>query len=266
MSEVRRAARKASDSTVLGVLARAGYVASAVVHLLLGYLAIHIALHLGGEADQSGALAAVAGLPFGRFILWLITIGLFSLGLWLLIQASLGIGSSSKKRWLRSLNAAAKAVAYIAIGITALTFAMGRSTNSNASTQQLSAHLLSMPGGTILLALIGLVALGVGAYFIQKGVTRHFKRDIRIPDNVAEHPVIVLGVIGYVAKGIVIVVVGILFIVAAVEVNPTKASGLDGALQSLVALPFGQVVLIVIGAGLIAYAIYTVARARLAHL
>ncbi|WP_066516369.1 DUF1206 domain-containing protein [Curtobacterium ammoniigenes] len=266
MSEIRQVVRKASDNPVLEALARVGFIASAVVHFLLGYLAIHVALHLGGEADQSGALAAVAGLPFGRFILWVITIGLFALGLWLLIQASLGIGSSSKKRWLRSLNSLVKAIAYIAIGMTALTFATGHFTSSNASTTHMSASVLAMPGGRILLGIVGLVAIGVGGYFIQKGATRHFKRDIRIPSNVAERPVIVLGVVGYVAKGIVIVVVGILFIVAAVEVNPTRASGLDGALKSLVALPFGQVILVIVGVGLIAYAIYTVARARLAHL
>lgn len=266
MSEARLVARKAADSPILETLARAGFIASAVVHLLLGYLAIHVALHRGGEADQSGALAAVAALPLGRFILWLTTIGLFALGLWLLIQARLGIGSSSPKRWMRSLAAAGKAVAYIALAVTALVFASGHSTNSNASTRHAAQHVLVLPGGPFLLAFIGLVAAAIGVYFLRKGATRHFKKDIRVPSGAAEHPIVVLGIVGYIAKGIVIVVVGILFLVAAATFDPNHATGLDGALKALAALPFGQAILILIGVGLIAYAAYTVARARLARL
>lgn len=265
MSEARDAARTVANSTVLELLARAGFIASALVHLLLGYLAIHVALHLGGEADQSGALGAVAALPFGRVILWLTTVSFFALSLWLLIQAGLGIGSSSTRRWLRSLVAAGKAAGYIALGLTAVTFAAGHGTNSRASTRHAAQHVIVLPGGRMLLVAVGLAAVAIGGYFVRKGATRHFKKDIRLPPEAVAHPIVVLGILGYVAKGIVIVVVGILFVVASITIDPARASGLDGALKALAALPFGQVILAVIGAGLIAYAVYTVARARLAR-
>jgi hypothetical protein len=54
-------------------------------------------------------------------------------------------------------------------------------------------------------------------------------------------------------------------VVAAVKVDPQQATGLDGALRSLASLPFGQVLLIAIGIGLIAFGLYTFVRARFAR-
>jgi hypothetical protein len=69
-----------------------------------------------------------------------------------------------------------------------------------------------------------------------------------------------------VAKGIALFVVGVLFVVAAVTADPEKASGLDGALKSLIDLPFGKVILVAVGVGLIAYGLFCGARARWARL
>jgi hypothetical protein len=134
----RTAARKVQDSRGLEVLVRAGYAASGLIHLLLGYLAIQVAFHRGGESDQSGAFTQIAKLPVGGAILWITVVGMFALALWLLIQAVLGIGSSSRKRWSRSLVSAGKAVAYGALGATALTFAQGGRSSSTSSTRRAS--------------------------------------------------------------------------------------------------------------------------------
>ena len=60
-----------AQNSVFERFARAGYVVSGLVHLTIGYLAIRIALGSGGgSADQSGALAALAGKPGGVIALW----------------------------------------------------------------------------------------------------------------------------------------------------------------------------------------------------
>ena len=265
-THAQEAASAAGNSTALRILARAGFAASGLVHLLLGYISIRVAFNRGGQSDQSGALEQISKLPAGVFILWLTVIGLFALGLWLIVQAILGIGSTSKKRWVRSLVSAAKAVAYIALGITALTFATGGSASSSSSTREASSTILSLPGGQFLLGLVGLIAIGVGGYFVYKGVTRKFTDDISLPGGTATKAVVALGITGYIAKGVAVAVVGILFIVAAIRVDPKQASGLDGALKALADLPFGVVILSVVGLGLIAYGVYTFARARFARL
>ena len=58
---------------------------------------------------------------------------------------------------------------------------------------------------------------------------------------------------------------GILFITAAIQQRAGKATGLDGALRSLRDLPAGTVILLVIALGLLAYGVYSFARARYAR-
>ena len=74
------------------------------------------------------------------------------------------------------------------------------------------------------------------------------------------------GVVGYVAKGVAVAVVGVLFVVAALTHDPEKAGGLDSALRSMAELPFGRVLLWLVGAGLVIYGVYCFARARYARL
>jgi hypothetical protein len=71
----------------------------------------------------------------------------------------------------------------------------------------------------------------------------------------------VLGVLGYVAKGFALLVVGLLAILAVIHTEPDQAGGLDGALKYLATLPSGAVLLDVVGAGFIAYALYLIGRA-----
>jgi hypothetical protein len=262
----RSTVRTIENSPALEVLVRVGFAASGLIHLLLGYLAIQVALHHGGESDQSGAFAQIAKLPIGGAVLWVSVVGMFALALWLLVQGVLGIGASSKQRWVRSLVPVGKAVAYGALGATALVYARGGTSSSTSSTRSASSTLLGLPGGQLLLALVGLGAVGIGGYFVAKGVRQRFTRDIRVPGGDARRPVIVLGVTGYVAKGIAVAIAGVLFVVAAVTVDPKQATGLDGALRSLASLPFGQVLLIAVAVGLIAFGLYTFVRARFAHL
>jgi hypothetical protein len=101
---------------------------------------------------------------------------------------------------------------------------------------------------------------------IAKGARRTFKQDLTMPGGTAGRVVTVLGVVGYIAKGIAVAVVGILFIVAAVTLDAKKATGLGGALKALVSLPFGATLLVAVGVGLMAFGVYTFARARYARI
>lgn len=264
--EARRTASRAGNSRVLGTVARIGFAASGLMHLLMGYLAIRVARHQGGESDQSGAFAQVAKLPGGTVILWVAVTGLAALALWYLLQAGLGIGSSSKKRWAHSLALLGNGVAYAALASTALSLVLRNPTDSSSSSSQASGTILSLPGGQWLLILVGVITACVGGYFVYKGARRKFRDDLVMPAGPAGKAVAALGITGHIAKGIAIFTLGVLFVVAAVKVNPEDAAGLDGALKALTALPFGEGILIFIGVGLGAYGLYCFARAWLARL
>ncbi|GAA3877751.1 DUF1206 domain-containing protein [Leifsonia kafniensis] len=248
------------------MLARAGFAANGVLHGVIGAIAISVAIGGGGEADQSGALGKLAAAPGGAVLLWAIVVGLVALGLWQIVQIFVVVGPDPKRRWARRLADFGKAVAYFAVAAIALIFAAGGSTNSADSSQNFSASVLAAPGGVFLLIVVGLVVSGIGVYFIFNGATKKFTDDIVVPAGAVGELIIVIGMLGYIAKGVALGVIGILFVIAAVTFDPSKASGLDGALKSLVALPYGAVILTIIGIGLIAYGVYCCARARLARL
>jgi hypothetical protein len=258
MASARSAASRARSNPALTVAARVGFAVNGLLHILIGGIAVGVALGNKGEADQGGALGELARNPLGAGVLWVTTVGLVALGLYLIIAAIANRGAETKDR----LKDAAKAVAYLAVGATAATFAMGGSSDSSQQTESLSATLLALPVGVALVVVLGLVVAGIGVYLAVKGIRKKFLEDL----TRSSPAITALGMVGYIAKGVAIVVVGILFVVAAVTDNAKKASGLDGALKALADLPFGPIVLLAVAVGLIAFGVYSFARARLAKL
>lgn len=262
-----RAAQNAGSNPHLKTLARVGYAVNGLLHGLIGAIAISLAVGAGGEsADQSGALGQVAKSPGGVFVIWTIVVGLAALGLWQVLQAFLVPGGDPKKVWAHRLKEIGKGVAYLFVAGTALTVALQGSANSSQSTASASASVLALPGGPVLLMLAGVGVLAIGGYFVYKGVAKKFTEDLAVPSGTVGRVTVGLGVAGYVAKGIAVGVVGILVIVAGFTVDPSQSTGLDGALRSLAALPFGVAILVIVGLGLIAYGLYCLVRARYARL
>lgn len=263
----QQAARNAEGSRSFQLLARTGYAVNGLLHVMIGAIAIGVATGAGGgSADQSGALGQLARTPGGVFVLWTVVIGLASLGLWYLVQAFLEPARDPKRKWAHRLVLIGKGVVFLFIAGTALTFARGASSSSSESAKDSTAALLSIPGGVVLLFIAGLGVVVIGAVFVHRGASRGFTESIAVPPGRKGTVVVALGTVGYVAEGIALAVVGILFTIAAFTVDPEKASGMDGALKALVALPFGALILVLVGTGLTCYGFYSFTRARLARL
>lgn len=258
---------KAQDSSAFRAVARIGYVVLGVLHLLIGAIAISIATGSGGEsADQSGAVQRVAAAPAGMLLLWVIVIGLAALAGWQIADAIAERDPDTKKRWAHRAKYVGTAVAYGAIGGTALTVLMGGHSESGEQSRTLSAQLLASPGGVVVLVIIGLAVAAIGVAFIVRGITKAFMKNISGPGGKTGRGIRTFGMVGYIAKGIAVGVAGILFLVAAFAHDPNAAGGLDAALRSLAGLPFGQFVLWLVGAGLVVYGVFCFARARYARM
>jgi hypothetical protein len=266
VSAPKAAARAVQDSTVFRTVARIGYVVLGIVHIVIGIVAISVATGGGGEADQGGAMEQIRKVPAGAVLLWVIALGLFALAIWQIIEAFLERNPDTKKKWGYRIKYVGTAIAYIAIAWTALMYALGGASDSSESSETFSAKLLATPGGVFLLVLVGLIIAAIGVAFIVRGITRAFKKHLDLPAGAARQGIVTFGVVGYIAKGIAIGVAGILFIVAALTHDPTTAGGLDAALHSLASLPFGPVILWIVGAGLVIYGLFCFARARYARM
>ena len=180
--KVREVARTARDHVVLHALARTGFAASGLVQVLLGALAIQLGVNHFADADQSGALEQLGQLPGGFVLLWVSIAGLVSLALWLVIEAALLRGGSPASLWARRLRNAGKALAYGALALTALGVAEGHPSDASSSTRTVSGRILELPGGPVLLSLVGLAVIGIGGYLVAKGVRKRFLDDIAVPD------------------------------------------------------------------------------------
>ncbi|QCB93340.1 DUF1206 domain-containing protein [Cellulomonas shaoxiangyii] len=243
--------------------ARAGYAVSGVLHVLIGVLAVQLAVGDGsGSADQSGAFAQVASTPFGAVALWVAVVAFAALGAWQAAAALSGVVGEAADR----AKAAGKAVVYLALAVTALTFARGGG-SGGGQTSDATATLLQAPAGRLLVGAVGVGVLAVGAYHVHKGVTKRFLDDLqRLPAGRPGRAARWSGVVGYVAKGVALGVLGVLFVLAAVHADPSEATGLDGALRTLREAPAGPFLLLLVALGLIAYGLYSFVRARFGRL
>ena len=265
-------ARKAANSDALEHLARIGLIAYGLVHLLVAWLALQLAWFGGGgeSADQSGAMATVAESPVGKPLLWVLAIGLIALAVWQAAEVfrwRSGWSASGKERTKalrKSGNALVKAVIYVAMAVLAIRFATGDPKSSSQSQQETTAGVFDWPGGQFLVGIAGLVLIGAGAWHVRKGLNKHFLKQIDTSDASpsALRLVTRLGQVGFPGKGIALALVGGLLIYAAVTFDPSKAKGLDGALKTVLELPFGQILLTLVALGIAAFGAFCFVRAR----
>jgi hypothetical protein len=239
--------------------ARAGHIANGILHILIGLIAWSLAFGSAPEdADQSGAIGLLATNPLGVVLIWLCAAGCVLLGLWYLSEAIW-----DRRSALDGVKNAGKAVVYVAIGVTFTVAALGGQQDSGESTSSASAALMSHPAGAVLLIVAGLVIIGIGGYHVFSGVTQRFMHDLRSSSRrEVSRAITVTGTIGYVAKGIVLALVGLLFVVATLQRDPEDATGMDGALRALLDQPLGSVLLAAIGVGLMLFGVFACMRSR----
>lgn len=261
-------ATRAKNSKSAQVLGRAGMVCYGVVHLLVAYLAVRVAFGDTAErADQKGAIQEVGSTGLGGILLWVLAVGLFAFGAWQLLLAAKGYQWVPKegKRTRKRIGAVGRALIVIALGVTTVAYATGSGSSGSGDQQQtMTAKLLALPAGPFLVALVALIIIGYGIFTASKGFRKSFVRDLDLGDLPAgtQHWVRRLGVFGYIAKGVTFGIIGVLIGFAALNHDPKEAGGLDAALKTLAAQPFGTVLLCLVALGLAAYGVYCFAAAK----
>ncbi len=274
MKESEQFARRQAESPVMKFFARLGYTVKGIIYIVIGFLSILLATGHGGRAtDRNGALTALYNSPlgegFGRVLMIVITVGLFSFALWSLIQAIFDTEHKGKdaKGIGSRLSYVGVAISYGLLGVVAAQIALTGSTtkgSSTSSTQNWTQILLKEPAGVFLVILVGCAVLGVAGYLIWKAYKKKFLLTLNLSTLGAQarRGITILGQFGHAALGVVLAIVGIFLIVAAVKQNPGEARGLDTALTELLKQPFGPWLLGIVALGLFAYGLYSFVEAR----
>lgn len=259
-------AESVHDSKWLDRAVRVGLVAYGIVHLLVAWLAIQLAFgEKEDQASNSGAMHYLAQQPMGEVLVWMIAGGMFLLVVWRLLEFAVGYPEETddKKRWRKRAMSLGKAAIYGALGWSALKTATGEA-SSKGGTDSTTAKLMQLSGGQLIVGAVGLAILAYGISLIVRGWTEKFRENLDAQGQSGQDgsAYVLLGKVGYIAKGIAIAIVGGLFGYAAITHEAKKSGGLDQALQTVLEQPFGPVLLTAIGAGIGAYGLFCFARAK----
>ena len=262
--KAEQAGQQIENSRTFARLVMVGLIVFGVIHLLVAWIALELAwTGSNQQASQKGAFQQMASNPAGDVLVWITAFGLFVLVLWQTFEAIWGHRdvAERRKRLAKRLSSAGRAITYLVLGVSAAITAAGASSSksSNSSEQSLTAKLLSESFGQILVVVIGLIVVVVGGRLVYRGISKKFTEDL---DAAVSAGVIKLGQIGYVAKGIVLGIVGVLFVIAAITFDPKKAGGMDAALHTLRDQPFGPYLLTLMALGLACFGLFCFAWSR----
>jgi uncharacterized integral membrane protein len=264
LPRARNRARQASGSPAVHALARAGLVARGVIYILIGWVAILVALgHSAHEADQQGALQLLAGTPYGSVSLWLLAIGFAAYALWRLSEAVFGVAGEGKRAGPR-LRSLGRSVIYA--GLAYLTFEVisGNQSSQSGQQQDITARVMQHPGGQWLVGIVGVIVVIIGLVLAMEGIRRTFMKYLRTSQMSPQtlRVVKLLGTVGTIARGVVLTLVGIGVVDAAVSYNAAKSGGIDKALLTLRNQTAGPFLLTLVALGLIIFGVYGLCEAR----
>jgi Domain of Unknown Function (DUF1206) len=266
-SRGRRTARRAASSRGMALLARAGLVARGLMYVLVGVIAIEIAVKGSHQqADRTGAVRLVAHTAFGSAILWLLVIGFAGMTLWRLSEAIWGSPEADGRKGSKRLANLARAVFYAVVtyGILKYALGIGEPSSSDAQSQDLTAAALKHPGGQAIVAIAGVVVVAAGLCIMYRAYKRTFLKHLRMGSASMRTRKVVtrLGQIGGIARGFVFGVIGVFLVIAAKDASPGQAKGIDSALRALAHTPLGPWLLVVVALGLMTFGVYSWCEAR----
>lgn len=260
-SRIGRSARNAAHDSRLRGVARIGLAAHGAIWLLLGVLALALAFgKRSGDTDQSGALQSLARNSAGWTLLLVLAIGLSCYALWQLVEV-FKRGEEAEQR----LESAVGALIYGGFAVSAFSVVLSGRTSSQAHRQQAwTARVMQHTGGRWAVGVVGAVIVVIGAVLFYRGAKRKFDEnldDARMSPR-ARKVVLFLGVVGSCARGIVVAMTGVLLVTSAVQFDPKKARGVDGALRALRDTPVGPWLLAAVAIGLVMFGVFGLCETR----
>jgi hypothetical protein len=248
-------------------LARVGYTAKAVLYTVVGVLALRAALGDGGKTIGSrGALVELVRHPYGAVILVVIAAGLFGYAAWRIIDAVLDPerqGTSAKGVAIRA-SYAVRGLVHAVLGVQAVRVAIASERRSGQAVEAWTARALGMPLGKWLVVAAGLTVAGYGCYQLYRAWAAKLSRqlDFSAISRDAGSWLIKVCRFGIGARGVVFIFVGGYLARAGLVRNAKAAADTGEALRGIEHQPFGEWMLAVVAAGLIAYGAYEVVQSR----
>lgn len=266
--QVAHKAKRAASNPWVERLERFGYLARGLIYIIIGVLAVQLAIGAGGATtDQTGAIAVIGAQPLGKVLLVLVALGLAGYSLWGFVRAifdPLGRGTEMKGI-VERIGFVVSGVSYGILCIQAVAYLTNKpSAQSSGNPADLSARLFAQPNGQLLVIVFGLFWIVSAAGQLYIAYTAHFVRDFNANRmSVAEFKwAEVIGRFGYAARGVVFGLIGFFVVQSGLTLDPHKAKGFDGVLLKIAQAPNGTLLLALVAIGLVAFGVYSALCAR----
>jgi hypothetical protein len=260
--------RRANVSKAIELASRIGYAARGLVYLGLGSLVLLAALDLTPRAKGAkGLMRAWAEWPLGWALIVGIGFGLTGFAAWRILQAVFDADRHGRtpKAWAVRIGQAVSGLVYGGLALSAFELLDEFEDVGEVDEEQKAHHtagaVLDLPYGDNLLIAAGLVVLAFGVGNVIQGLVQDFSKRLDCDDKICRR-VVPLAKIGYGARGLASLPLGVFLMMAGVEARAGEARSWGGALQAVEHQPFGSWALCLVATGLIAFGLFGLVEAR----
>jgi hypothetical protein len=248
-------------------VARAGLISKGFIYSLSGIILLMAGIGQGSasgkNADQEGVFQFLQDTT-GNILLIPLIAGLICYSIWRFIQAfSQGDDKDTKKKAAKAFRYIFSGLVYGALAFYAWKVVQHEQSNGN-SQQSMVAELLDKPFGQFMVALWAIVLAAVGIYQCYYGISEKYRKHV---DELNLHKrssrvLLRSGMIGYIARGFVWLILSWFFMKAALHARAEEAGDTSDAFRFLQDSSYGSFLLMLTGFGLLCYGVFNFIRAR----
>lgn len=238
-------------------LMQAGYTGRGLVYLAVAGISLYSIWLGGGAQDTSSALGWLEATWGGAVVLFLILLGMLAYAMWRALDAvfDLECYGNDGKGIIARVGMLVTGGLHLGIGIVAFSLLFGSGgSQEGSSIPRYVGMVMQWPGGRWLIGLAAVIIMATGVYYLRKGWKGAYREHLRASRfTMRWNPVLKAGVI---AHGVVIGVIGLLFLFAALQADPQAAGGVGEAFSWLSGQLYGRILVIAICVGLVGFAVF----------
>ncbi len=242
--------KRLDTSKTIELAGRIGLMARAVVYALVAGLMLRaVFLPTSGGGAEGGdegvrpseAFQWLETEIYGNILLAAIGLGLALYAVWRFVQAGADTGGEGHdpKGVLARAGMAASGAGYALVGLAAVSVMFGRdqSGGGGGATKTVTQWLLEQPFGPALVILFGAALAAIGCAQAWRALKGQWKENLDLSGWAGRTKGVIGAAIGL--RGLLFVLVGLFVVLAGLQVDPSEAKGLSGAITWLRQQPYG---------------------------